>query len=85
MAKGKRWQEDEEFVEWLNAVEYISRRGNPYMSTSIYLYMYEAWLASRNFKISDRRRLQKEKEEQERKQRSLLDVINHDEDETEDK
>ena len=46
-SKKLKWQQDKEFTYWLLAMEYLDEDGNKTMSTGPYLYMYEAWLASR--------------------------------------
>ena len=45
-----RWQDDQEFCEWLCSVEYAEPgpKGPVLLGTTgVVLYMWEAWLASR--------------------------------------
>jgi len=44
--KPKKWQEDESFLGWLIAQQYIRKEGSKIhccMSGGVYLYMWEAW------------------------------------------
>lgn len=46
----KKWQNDPEYVKWLSSMNYIDEENSACMSEGIYIYMWEAWLASRREK-----------------------------------
>ena len=52
----QRWQDDAEFMRFLRGQEYVGRGDALVMSIGTYLYMYEAWVASRAHAEAPRRR-----------------------------
>ena len=47
----KKWQDDENFIQWLLAMKYIEKEKGklkPMLSNGLYLYMYEAYSEGKN-------------------------------------